>query len=86
VLRATHAPVRIHGWLDAWCLGWARFDWQGGPVWGWDGLISGSRAILFLEWSAGGGGNRNEDAVDTFVFRDGLIRVQTVRYTMQPAR
>jgi CubicO group peptidase (beta-lactamase class C family) len=47
-LRATHAPVRIHGWLDAWCLGWARFDWQGGPVWGWDGLISGSRAILRL--------------------------------------
>jgi Beta-lactamase len=48
VLRAAHAPVRIHGWLDAWCLGWARFDWQGGPVWGWDGLISGSRAILRL--------------------------------------
>jgi CubicO group peptidase (beta-lactamase class C family) len=47
-LRATHAEVRIHAWLDAWCLGWARFDWQGGPVWGWDGLISGSRAILRL--------------------------------------
>jgi hypothetical protein len=47
-LRAAHAPVRIHAWLDAWCLGWARFDWQGGPVWGWDGLISGSRAILRL--------------------------------------
>jgi predicted SnoaL-like aldol condensation-catalyzing enzyme len=42
--------------------------------------------ILFLEWSAEGGGNRIEDAVDTFVFRDGLIRVQTVRYTLQPAR
>jgi CubicO group peptidase (beta-lactamase class C family) len=48
VLRATHATVRIHGWLDAWCLGWARFDWPGGPVWGWDGLISGSRATLRL--------------------------------------
>jgi CubicO group peptidase (beta-lactamase class C family) len=48
VLRAEHAPVRIHAWLDAWCLGWARFDWHGGPVWGWDGLISGSRAILRL--------------------------------------
>jgi hypothetical protein len=24
--------------------------------------------------------------IDTFVFRDGLIRVQTVRYTLQPAR
>jgi hypothetical protein len=42
--------------------------------------------ILFLEWSAEGGGNRIEDAVDTFVFRDGLIRVQTVRYSLQSAR
>ena len=41
--------------------------------------------ILFLEWDAEGGGNRIQDAVDTFVFRDGLIRVQTVRYTLQPA-
>ena len=41
--------------------------------------------ILLLEWGAEGGGNRIEAAVDTFVFRDGLIRVQTVRYTMQPA-
>jgi CubicO group peptidase (beta-lactamase class C family) len=48
VLRSTQAEVRIHAWLDAWCLGWARFDWGGGPVWGWDGLISGQRAILRL--------------------------------------
>jgi predicted SnoaL-like aldol condensation-catalyzing enzyme len=41
--------------------------------------------ILFLEWAAEGGGNRIEDGIDTFVFRDGLIRVQTVRYTLQPA-
>ena len=41
--------------------------------------------ILFLEWGAEGGGNRIEDGVDTFVFRDGLIRGQTVRYTLQPA-
>jgi predicted SnoaL-like aldol condensation-catalyzing enzyme len=41
--------------------------------------------ILFLEWGAEGGGNRVEDGIDTFVFRDGLIRVQTVRYTLQPA-
>jgi hypothetical protein len=41
--------------------------------------------ILFLEWGAEGGGNRIEDGIDTFVFRDGLIRVQTVRYTLQPA-
>jgi predicted SnoaL-like aldol condensation-catalyzing enzyme len=42
--------------------------------------------ILFLESGAEGGGNRIQDAIDTFVFRDGLIRVQTVRYTLQPAR
>ena len=43
-LRAVHAEVSIYGWLDSWCLGWARFDWEGGPVWGWDGLING-RAV-----------------------------------------
>jgi CubicO group peptidase (beta-lactamase class C family) len=48
MLRTPHAEVRIYGWLDAWCLGWARFDWDGGPVWGWDGVMSGQRAILRL--------------------------------------
>jgi Beta-lactamase len=47
-LRGSPEEVRIHAWLDAWCLGWARFDWPGGPVWGWDGLISGQRAVLRL--------------------------------------
>ena len=47
-LRVTHAEIRIHAWFDAWCLGWARFDWDGGPVWGWDGLITGQRAVLRL--------------------------------------
>lgn len=47
-LRGSCEEVRIHAWLDAWCLGWARFDWDGGPVWGWDGLISGQRAVLRL--------------------------------------
>jgi predicted SnoaL-like aldol condensation-catalyzing enzyme len=42
--------------------------------------------VLLLEWAAEGGSNRVEDGIDTFVFRDGLIRVQTVRYTLQPAR
>lgn len=45
-LRAVHAEVSIYGWLDAWCLGWARFDWEGGPVWGWDGLVNGERSVL----------------------------------------
>ena len=45
-LRAVHAEVSICGWLDSWCLGWARFGWQGGPVWGWDGLVNGERSVL----------------------------------------
>ena len=39
--------------------------------------------ILFLEWTADSAATRVEDGIDTFVFRDGLIRVQTVRYTLQ---
>ena len=45
-LRAGHAGVPICGWLDCWCLGWARFGWDGGPVWGWDGLVNGERSVL----------------------------------------
>src|SRR6186997_817434 len=47
-MRAVHADVSIHGWLDSWGLGWAQFDWEGGSVWGWDGLISGERSVLRL--------------------------------------
>jgi hypothetical protein len=42
--------------------------------------------LLFLEWGAEGCGNRIQYGIDTFVFHDGLIRVQTVRYILQPAR
>ena len=38
---------------------------------------------LFLEWAADAAATRVEDGIDTFVFRDGLIRVQTLRYTLQ---
>jgi ketosteroid isomerase-like protein len=37
--------------------------------------------ILLLEWKAESARTRVEDGIDTFVFRDGLICVQTVRYT-----
>jgi len=47
-LRTTTAELRIHAWFDAWCLGWGRFDWDGGPVWGWDGLMAGQRSVLRL--------------------------------------
>ncbi|HEX5256186.1 MAG TPA: nuclear transport factor 2 family protein [Mycobacterium sp.] len=40
--------------------------------------------VLFLEWSADSAVNRVDDGVDTFVFRDGTIRAQTVRYTPHP--
>jgi CubicO group peptidase (beta-lactamase class C family) len=53
-LRATHEEIRIHAWFDAWCLGWARFDWGGARVWGWDGLVSGQRAVLRLVPESGG--------------------------------
>jgi ketosteroid isomerase-like protein len=39
--------------------------------------------VLFLEWSADAAATFVDDGIDTFVFRDGLIRVQTVRYTLQ---
>ncbi len=39
--------------------------------------------ILFLEWSAESEHTKADDGIDTFVFHDGLIRVQTVRYTLQ---
>jgi ketosteroid isomerase-like protein len=39
--------------------------------------------VMFLEWTADAAQTRVDDGIDTFVFRDGLIRVQTVRYTLQ---
>ncbi len=39
--------------------------------------------VLFLEWAADAGSTLVEDGIDTFIFRDGLIRLQTVRYTLQ---
>jgi hypothetical protein len=40
--------------------------------------------VLFLEWAAESVVNRVDDGVDTFVFRDGMISAQTVRYTPRP--
>jgi ketosteroid isomerase-like protein len=39
--------------------------------------------VLFIEWTARSAKATATDGVDTFVFRDGLIRVQTVRFTVQ---
>ena len=40
--------------------------------------------ILLLEWKATSEKTKAEDGIDTFVFQDGLIRVQTLRYTLTP--
>ena len=39
--------------------------------------------VLLLEWAADAAGSRVDAGVDTFVFRDGQIRAQTVSYTLQ---
>ncbi len=39
--------------------------------------------VLFLEWAAVAAATKAEDGIDTFIFRDGQIRLQTVRYTVQ---
>ena len=39
--------------------------------------------VLFLEWVANSASTRVDDGIDTFVFRNGLIRAQTVRYSLQ---
>jgi hypothetical protein len=39
--------------------------------------------VLLLEWKAESAKTKVEDGIDTFVFKDGFIRVQTVRYTLQ---
>ena len=39
--------------------------------------------VLLIEWSAKAANSYAEDGIDTFVFRDGEIVVQTVRYRLQ---
>jgi hypothetical protein len=36
-----------------------------------------------LRWAATAATTEVEDGIDTFVFSDGLVRLQTVRYTLQ---
>jgi hypothetical protein len=42
--------------------------------------------VLFIEWSAVSKATRAMNGVDTFVFGDDGIRVQTVRYTLESVR
>lgn len=41
--------------------------------------------IGLLEWSAQSPGGSVRDGVDSYVVRDGLIRAQTIHYTLTPA-
>lgn len=38
--------------------------------------------ILFLEWTADSDRASISDGVDTFIFQDGLIQIQTARFTV----
>ena len=38
--------------------------------------------VMYLEWRAQSAGRHVDDGIDTFVFREGEIRVQTVRYSV----
>lgn len=40
--------------------------------------------VLFLEWAADSTKASVSDGVDTFIFKDGLIHIQTVRCTIVP--
>jgi ketosteroid isomerase-like protein len=49
----------------------------------WELATTFADDVLYLEWKAAGGGRKVEDGIDTFVFADGMIRVQTVVYHVQ---
>jgi hypothetical protein len=40
--------------------------------------------VLFLQWTADSTRGSISDGVDTFIFKNGLIQYQTVRYTLVP--
>jgi len=50
-------------------------QWEVETVWAGD--------TMFLGWKGRSANSHVDDGVDTFVFRDGKIAVQTVRYTLQ---
>ena len=50
--------------------------------WGVKTIYAGN--VLFLEWTADSARASVADGVDTFVFENGLITLQTVRNTLVP--
>lgn len=51
----------------------------------WEPETTFADDVPHLGWKATGGARKVENGVDTFIFTDGMIRVQTVVYTVQPA-
>ncbi len=50
----------------------------------WDVKTTFVENILFLEWTADSAKGSVSDGVDTFIFKDGMIHIQTVRATIVP--
>jgi hypothetical protein len=50
----------------------------------WDVKTTHVEDILFLEWTADSKPASVSDGVDTFIFKDGMIHIQTVRATIVP--
>ena len=50
----------------------------------WDVKTAFVEDILFLEWTADSAKGSVSDGVDTFIFKDGMIHIQTVRATIVP--
>ncbi len=50
----------------------------------WDVKTTYVENILFLEWTADSTKGSVSDGVDTFIFKDGMIQIQTVRATIVP--
>jgi ketosteroid isomerase-like protein len=50
----------------------------------WTAKTTFADTILLLEWTAVSARGSVSDGVETFVFRDGLIQYQTIRFTLVP--
>jgi SnoaL-like domain len=50
----------------------------------WDVKTTYIEDILFLEWAADSKPASVSDGVDTFIFKNGMIHIQTVRATIVP--
>jgi hypothetical protein len=66
-------------------------DWYAGALgalpavkWSWVSTVFARDALLLL-WTASSPSGRINDGVDTFVFSDGKIRLQTVSFHVEPA-